>query len=353
MFFEGIVENNIDPLKLGRVQVRILGIHTDNKTDLPTEDLYWAELSFPPNSPYIDGQCDYYGLKNGSVVHVFFKDSDMQKPVVFGVAPRIPKELQDSSTGFSDPNGEYPSVLDESPLNRLARNEKIEDTIIQTKKDDVDSTTACGVDIIEPITAYDAEYPYNKVIATKSHIIEIDDTNGKERIHIYHKSGSFTETHPDGTVVEKVKAKKYLIIETDENEHVKGAWNKKVDGDINIESGSNVKLVVTTDVTIETGNDTNIDATGNVNITCTEANVTASSKVTVDTPDSIFTGNIKSNGNIIADGNIESGSGATKSSMTPSGGITSPAVSIDGINFADHTHPYTDDGSPLNTGTPQ
>ena len=42
IWFQGVVEDRFDPLKLGRVRVRILGLHTDNKKLIPTEDLPWA-----------------------------------------------------------------------------------------------------------------------------------------------------------------------------------------------------------------------------------------------------------------------------------------------------------------------
>ena len=45
MFYRGVVENNNDPLKLGRLQVRIFGIHTDDKDELPTEALPFAEVA--------------------------------------------------------------------------------------------------------------------------------------------------------------------------------------------------------------------------------------------------------------------------------------------------------------------
>jgi hypothetical protein len=37
-WFHGVVEDNNDPLKLGRVRVRCFEYHTHNKEDLPTED---------------------------------------------------------------------------------------------------------------------------------------------------------------------------------------------------------------------------------------------------------------------------------------------------------------------------
>ena len=41
VWWQGVVEDRNDPLKLGRCRVRILGYHTDNKQDIPTATLPW------------------------------------------------------------------------------------------------------------------------------------------------------------------------------------------------------------------------------------------------------------------------------------------------------------------------
>ena len=44
VWFVGKVISNTDPLKLGRVQIRAMGVHTDNLADIPTADLPWAQV---------------------------------------------------------------------------------------------------------------------------------------------------------------------------------------------------------------------------------------------------------------------------------------------------------------------
>ena len=46
IWFNGVVEDRQDPQKLGRLRVCV-GIHTDNKDDLPTADLPWSQLIHP------------------------------------------------------------------------------------------------------------------------------------------------------------------------------------------------------------------------------------------------------------------------------------------------------------------
>ena len=45
IWWMGVVEDNNDPEQLGRVRVRCIGIHTEDREELPTEDLPWAWLS--------------------------------------------------------------------------------------------------------------------------------------------------------------------------------------------------------------------------------------------------------------------------------------------------------------------
>jgi len=43
-WWQGVVEDRLDPEKIGRVKVRILGHHTEDKNVLPTEDLPFAQV---------------------------------------------------------------------------------------------------------------------------------------------------------------------------------------------------------------------------------------------------------------------------------------------------------------------
>jgi hypothetical protein len=60
--------------------------------------------------------------------------------------------------------------------------------------------TASGEEWQEPKPYYAAKYPYNHVHQSESgHIIEIDDTPGNERLHRFHRAGTFEEIGPLGT----------------------------------------------------------------------------------------------------------------------------------------------------------
>jgi hypothetical protein len=76
------------------------------------------------------------------------------------------------------------------------------------------------------------QYPYNNVTQTESgHSFELDDTPGRERIRLQHRSGTFTETHSDGTQVTKIIGEGYEIVAKDKNVLIRGVCNITVEGD--------------------------------------------------------------------------------------------------------------------------
>jgi hypothetical protein len=44
VWWQGVVEDRHDPLYLGRCKIRVLGWHSENKTDQPTVGLPWHIL---------------------------------------------------------------------------------------------------------------------------------------------------------------------------------------------------------------------------------------------------------------------------------------------------------------------
>lgn len=53
--FYGVVEDNDDPLRQGRVRVRAFGFHNEDKTELPTLSLPWATVLQPTTSASMSG----------------------------------------------------------------------------------------------------------------------------------------------------------------------------------------------------------------------------------------------------------------------------------------------------------
>ena len=87
----------------------------------------------------------------------------------------------------------------------------------------------------EPPTPYAAAYPYNQVQETESgHVMEVDDTPGAERLHAYHRSGSFVELHPDGTIVIKSVKDMFRIVLSDDHLSVAGNCHVSIQGDASV-----------------------------------------------------------------------------------------------------------------------
>ena len=92
-FFVGIVENRIgDPLKLGRVQCRVFGVHSESLNDVPTSALPWAIPLMPATSASLSGiGHSVTQYIEGSSVMVFFMDGESkQQPVIMGSFHGIP-----------------------------------------------------------------------------------------------------------------------------------------------------------------------------------------------------------------------------------------------------------------------
>jgi len=93
-FYTGVVEDRTtDPLKLGRCKVRVFGLHSENKLDLPTADLPWAIVMQPVTSAAMSGiGFSPVGPVEGSWVVVIFTDEDNQQPVIIGTLGGIPQQ---------------------------------------------------------------------------------------------------------------------------------------------------------------------------------------------------------------------------------------------------------------------
>jgi len=84
----------------------------------------------------------------------------------------------------------------------------------------------------EPNPPWAALYPYNHVHQTESgHIVEMDDTPGQERLHWYHRTGTFTEIHNVGIKVDKIVNDYYNIILGNKNTHIELGECTTIDGD--------------------------------------------------------------------------------------------------------------------------
>lgn len=239
VWFLGVVEDRMDPEQIGRVRVRCFGWHDQDKSLIPTDGLPWAHPSVSINNPAS------YTPKEGDMVFGFFLDGDSaQNPVIVGVLPGKPEKKPDYNYGFSDPNKKYPKRINEPTTSRLARG-RIDDTVVETRKRNTKKNikSSGGVVWSEPPPAFAPKYPYNYAHETESgHAFEMDDTEGKERVTISHRKGSFVEMDSAGNRVDKVVKDNYTVIMGSDYIYVAGSCSVTVDGNCNLKVGGKLNI---------------------------------------------------------------------------------------------------------------
>ena len=248
VWFIGVVEDRNDPSKLGRVRVRCVGFHTEDKERIPTEGLPWAHVMHPVTDPSMNGMGNTPTfMVEGTWVVGFFRDAEeKQQPIVIGTLPGVPSDSPNTNIGFNDPNGVYPKsdFLDESDVNRLARADKENvHTMINAKIGFAESfkeiETAQSGNFEMPFdnSLNNTIYPYNHVYESESgHVREFDDSYNEERISEFHKDGTFYEITAGGDKVVHVKGDNY--------EFVAGSTFVNVKGDVNLTVNGNFETLV-------------------------------------------------------------------------------------------------------------
>jgi hypothetical protein len=238
-WYVGKVVDLNDPETLGRIRVRIYGVHSESTIDIPNEDLPWAQVVAPVIQGGNDSVGNILGIQVGALVFGFFLDGQhSQLPLVLGA---IPKEG------------------DVNPM-----------TVGTHSKYTADET------IGEPDDPSAAVYPNNLVFQTSAgHVKEYDNTDSAERIRELHKSGTFYQVNPDGDFVEHIVKDRYTVIAGNDAIHVTGNVNIFVDTNANITVGGNV-LVTASDGTVTIDTPTSV-LTGNLNV---DGNIVAQGEVT-------------------------------------------------------------------------
>ena len=271
-WFLGVVEDRNDPEKAGRVRVRCFGVHSDSTEEVPTDQLPWALVAVSATSGAGIGRSPT-GIVPGSMVFGFFMDGKYaQQPVVLGSIFTMPSsEAVMPGGGFKDPEDKWPRYKDEPEVSRIARGTPIE--------------TRPGADaaIGAPASAYAAKYPFNKVFESETgHVIEVDDTEGAERIMVFHRTGSFVEFYPDGTIVSHAAKDQFRTVMGNDALHVAGNVKVIVDGAADIKAKT--INAIGDDVTVRGSKSVKV-ISRSINIRSSgSATVRASSSVTIQAP---------------------------------------------------------------------
>jgi len=352
IWFFGVVEDRMDPDMLGKVRVRILGCHNPDKSYIPSDQLHWAYVAGPITSASMNGIGETpLGLVPGSWVVGFFQDgSAMQEPLIFASVGGIPQTATDNTQGFNDPrnnpaltetlagaprqilnrayskdgtgahlvNGiqgpNYPQTnfLQESDINRIARNQNIDQTILNVLSNirELEVPIAFTGTWAEPPLYYNGVYPFVHVTQSESgHVKIIDDTPNAEGQMDIDRTGSFKEILTDGSEVHKVVGDGYVIVMRGNNIHVMSTQNETINKNLNLLVGGkwNVEVVGNINIKADRGGayitvqgDANIKAGGNVNVeACGDANIVASRNVSLSSGSTITLQSLQSL-NIIA-----------------------------------------------------
>lgn len=176
-FYEGVVADNADPERRGRVRCEVPEVGFVAEDNVLTG---WAPIAQPVGGVFNRGDVAVPAV--GARVLVGFTAGDPDRPVCLGTFPTYAGERSDSP--------------------RAARGEEEERIAAFKGKDAVRLANQTG-EVAEPEDPYAAVYPNNRVFKSGAVLVEIDGTPGAERFHVFHLAGSFYEIHPDGTVVER------------------------------------------------------------------------------------------------------------------------------------------------------
>jgi len=271
-FYIGVVEDRNDPLKLGRLRVRVLNVHSDDrKTDVPIESLPWSHVMQPPNTSTSGAPLSQ--LVEGTWVVVMYMDHNLQDPLVIGSLPGIDESVPNFEKGFSDPFGVNPRwtgsaedsdsnlslVTDEDrwtehPTYEARKDNRVTE-IQQARKYEMPTVSGTPPDEEYERTTWDepdlrgsqdSSYPYNSVREFEAgQLEEYDSTSDNTRITNSHQSGSYHEILHDGTTTTKIVGDGYSITLQNHNMYVQGDLNLTVEG--------NMRQMVEGDYTLEVG----------------------------------------------------------------------------------------------------
>ena len=376
-WWQGVVEDRNDPLKLGRCRVRVFGYHVDDLDEIPTEELPWATPMQPITSAAMNGiGTTPMGPVEGTWVFGFWRDGkNAQEPVIIGtVGGKMDKDdKKDSSRGFNDPDGIYPrsEFIGEADTNRLARgigklpvgsmNGENAQSLVhkrgsrrrgdpqagwavtntgvpmgvagnlwdtEAKRGTIENTDDGNLKVAnethdsppdghypdenhymndywnEPNPRYgggskeqadsdliylpsvknSSQYPHNHVrMSEGGHVEEWDDTPTAERLHRYHRSGTFEEIQPDGTRVVKIVGRDYEIVAKRKNVYIQGTCNITIDGDCRMLYRSDLVQEVVGDYHLHVGGEMRTKIIGN-----DAKEVMVDRKITVNGNDDLF-----------------------------------------------------------------
>ena len=281
LWFTGVIEDVNDPEEMGRYRVRCFGYHSENKGEIPTKDLPWANVMMPVTSASTSGiGQSATGLVQGSWVIGFFRDGrNVQDPVIMGSIPSMFESRPEYSQGFSDPDRVYPleDSLKKPDTPQPARKDYKDSAVYKSKQSSrntvstISTADAESWSLQDPASNIVPIYPDNHVYQSESgHVVEFDDTSGKERISVFHKSGSYDEVNAAGDRSVVIIGDSYEVVIKNKNIYIKGNLNLNVDGNMNTKVSENYTLDVGKEMKVTVGTKQEVSVGTNQTITVGE-----------------------------------------------------------------------------------
>lgn len=278
-----VAEANLE-FTIGILQNTVRGVLTQSMFDaLVLVEFDIGEAAFQSSSilksvnagKYLDAAAGIANIDN------LAKRAEQRELFLKDGVPNEAGEITSSTTdesryaeGFRDPNGKYPLYFSEPDTNRLARHEEITKTIVYKKEASLDKNVRGpqGQTWNQSPIPYNAIYPFNHVTQSESgHVVEFDDTPNSERIHVYHRSGTFNEIDANGTQVNRIVGDGYEIIERNGYVHVQGNVNVTVEGSKNVLIKNALNIDVEGSTNINVYNDVNLNVSGSLNASVKES----------------------------------------------------------------------------------
>lgn len=305
-WWEGVVEDNLDPTGAGRCRVRVIAHNTPLKSELDTIKLPWAYPMMPLNNPH--GKI--VALKPGTRVFGFYRDGGVGQDLIMigtvnigyghvlgfdeeqevldnvvvaepvprvgdvgfiddraGAGGAIENQPQKTKLTYSEEDGKitHENISDygeyytnELNTSRLARGVVV-GTVAEAQilaQGNTFITKTDETQLQEPLSPFAARYPYNTVEESDSgHVKEVDDTPGAERIKESHRTGTFYEIHPDGSRVTKVVKDDFSVTIGDKGVKVDGVCAVHVVGQADFYCESDIKVKTDMNATVTTKKD--------------------------------------------------------------------------------------------------
>ena len=196
------------------------------------------------------------------------------------------EKLTNIKEGFKDPNAKFPlpEYQHRTETNKLATGD-VENTIVDKKNSErmLGAQLPNGGSWDQPVSPYNAKYPYNLVRETESgHVIELDDTPNSERIHMYHKAGTFVEVDPLGNMVRVIKGSDYTIVDSNGYISIQGKANVSINGSCNVFIGADANIEVNGNTHVNCHNNIELNAAGRLKLTAGEGIDIKSPEVYID-----------------------------------------------------------------------